>query len=267
LRATDIHVEVDGPTIVRSHAFRTHRSTIEQRIVLEAGSDLVRIETTVDWHERHRMLRTEFRPTHFGPTALSEIQFGHIARPTTEHDPTERAQFETCAHKWIATQDASGGFALLNDSKYGHRAKNGLLSINLLRSPTFPDKTADRGIHRFTYAFRAFTGGDLTPVIRDGYRLNNPLIPVGTHVLESAASTSDPGIVIETIKPAENGHGVVLRLYESLGREATTAVDTRFAHDAVAETNLMEEPIAPADLGHLAFDPFEIKTILLETTP
>ena len=61
-----------------------------------------------------------------------------------------------CAHKWIATEDADGGFALLNDSKYGHRAKNGLLSLNLLRAPTFPDKTADRGSHRFTYAFCPF---------------------------------------------------------------------------------------------------------------
>ena len=66
-----------------------------------------------------------------------------------------------CAHKWIATEDAGGGFALLNDSKYGHRAKSGLLSLNLLRSPTFPDKTADRGSHRFTYAFPPFATGDL----------------------------------------------------------------------------------------------------------
>ncbi|MGN6125839.1 MAG: glycoside hydrolase family 38 C-terminal domain-containing protein, partial [Humibacter sp.] len=191
---------------------------------------------------------------------------GHIARPTTENDPSELAQFETCAHKWIATEDSGGGFALLNDSKYGHRAKNGLLSINLLRSPTFPDKTADRGTHRFTYAFRAFESGDLRPVIRDGYRLNNPLLPVGERTLESMASTSHDGIVIETIKPAQNGRGVVLRLYESLGRETATSLTTGFAHGAATETNLMEEPIGPVDLERLSFGPFEIKTILLDTT-
>ena len=267
LRATGIRVEVDGPTVVRTQAYRTGRSTIVQRIVLEAGSDLVRVETTVDWHERHRMLRAEFRPTHFGTRALSEIQFGHIARPTTENDATERAQFETCAHKWIATQDARGGFALLNDSKYGHRAKNGLVSINLLRSPTFPDKTADQGIHRFSYAFRAFDVDDLTPVIRDAYRLNNPLLPVGDRALTSVAGTSNPAVVIETIKPAQNGSGVVLRLYESLGSHAVTALRTGFAYGEAIETNLMEEPLAAADLESLAFGPFEIKTILLETTP
>lgn len=266
LRATDVRIEIDGPTVVRSQTYRTTRSTIRQRVVLEAQSDLVRIETTVDWHERHRMLRAEFRPVHFGPSAVSEIQFGHIARPTTENDATERAQFETCAHKWIATEDAGGGFALLNDSKYGHRAKNGLLSINLLRSPTFPDKTADRGIHRFTYAFRAFASGDLTSVIRDGYRLNNPLLPIGEHTVDSLASTSDAGVVIETIKPAEHGSGVVLRLYESLGRQTTTALRSCFSQNSAIETNLMEEPIGHIDLDALVFEPFEIKTILLETT-
>ena len=102
------------------------------------------------------MLRAEFFPTHYGPEALCEIQFGHIGRPTTERDSVEKAQFEICAHKWIAVQDDEAGFALLNDSKYGHRAKDGLVSLNLLRSPTFPDKTADRGTHEFTYAFTPF---------------------------------------------------------------------------------------------------------------
>ena len=122
-------------------------------MILEQGSPVVRCETRVDWHESHKMLRAEFRPSRYGDTATCEIQFGHIARPTTERDSIETAQFEVCAHKWLATEDSLGGFGLLNDSKYGHRAKNGLISLNLLRSPTYPDKTADRGEHRFTYAF------------------------------------------------------------------------------------------------------------------
>ena len=160
---------------VRRQTSRGRGVTIDQRVVLEAGSDVVRFETEVDWHEKHRMLRAEFRPAHYGETVRCEIQFGHIERVTTERDSVEKAQFEICAHKWIATEDVGGGFALLNDGKYGHRAKNGLLSLNLLRSPTFPDKTADRGIHRFTYAFCPFESGDLAKVVREGYRLNNPL--------------------------------------------------------------------------------------------
>ncbi|MCU1417247.1 MAG: hypothetical protein JWP32_1421, partial [Schumannella sp.] len=259
------HVEtvLDGPTIVRRQAYRSRRVTVEQTVVLEAGSDVVRFDTTVQWHTRHRMLRAEFRPTHVGGSALCEIQFGHIERVMTENTPAETAQFEVAAHKWIATQDATGGFALLNDSKYGHRAKNGLVSLNLLRAPTYPDKTADRGSHSFSYAFTPFAPGDLTKVIREGYRLNHPLLPVAGVSLASVASTTDPGVVIETIKPAEDGSGVVLRLYESLGRATTTGLTTSLPHSAADETDLLERRIGPADLARLEFGPFEIKTIHL----
>lgn len=260
------HVEttVDGAVAVRRQVYRGRTVTIDQRVVLEAGSDVVRFETEVDWHERHRMLRAEFRPTHYGDSVRCEIQFGHIERVTTERDAVEKAQFEVCAHKWIATEDAGGGFALLNDGKYGHRAKNGLLSLNLLRAPTFPDRTADRGIHRFTYAFCPFDDGDLAKVVREGYRLNNPLRITDGVRFDSVAAVDDPGVIIETVKRAEHVDGAVLRLYESLGRPTTTALRVDLPHRTARETDLLERPFGEADLARLVFRPFEIKTILLE---
>ncbi|HEY5229765.1 MAG TPA: glycoside hydrolase family 38 C-terminal domain-containing protein, partial [Galbitalea sp.] len=220
--------------------------------------------TQVDWHAKHKMLRAQFHPARYGDTALSEIQFGHIARVTTENDSIETAQFETCAHKWIATQDDRGGFALLNDSKYGHRAKNGLISLNLLRSPTFPDKTADRGANHFVYAITPFATDDLAKVIREGYRLNNPLLVEPGATFGSVASTTDPGVIIETLKTAENGKGTILRLYESLGRNTSTALTTNLPHKKAFFTDLLENKLGPADLGSIEFTPFEITTILLE---
>jgi alpha-mannosidase len=260
---------VDGPTVWRRHVFRWRRGLVEQRIVLEADDDLVRIETSVDWREDHRMLRADFRPAHYGDAARCEIQFGHIARSTREADPVERAQFEVCAHKWISVDDGEAAFAVLNDAKYGHRAKAGLLSLNLLRAPTFPDKTADRGEHRFTYGFRVAASGaeGLRDIVEDGYRLNNPLRPEAGTAFPSAVATSDPGVVIETLKPAESGDGVVVRLYESLGRATTTALRVGIPHGAATRTDLLERPIAgdgPLDLERLKLHPFEIVTIHLE---
>ena len=264
IRVSSVETSIDGATVVRRQVYRSRRFTIDQRVVLEAGSDVVRFDTTVDWHETHRMLRAEFRPAHFGATALSEIQFGHIARATTENDAVETAQFETCAHKWIATEDDRGGFALLNDSKYGHRAKNGLISLNLLRSPTFPDKTADRGTHRFSYAFTPFATGDLAKVVREGYRLNNPLLVTDGTVLDSVASVDDPGVIIETLKGAESGDGIIVRLYESLGRRTTTALSVRTSYSKAQFTDLLENPLGAADLERISLTPFEIVTIHLE---
>lgn len=265
LRPASVTTAIDGPTAVRTHVFRFGRgSRLEQRVILEAGAELVRLETSIDWREKHRMLRAEFRPTHYGPVSRSEIQFGHIARPTTEADPVEEAQFEICAHKWISTETTEGGFAVLNDSKYGHRAKSGLLSLNLLRAPTFPDRTADRGEHTLVYAFRPHAAGDLTGVIRDGYRLNNPLRVAPGMSFPAYASASDPGVIIETVKPAENGDGVVVRMYESLGRPTSTALRTTAPHTRATLTDLLERPLGPADLDRLELGPFEILTVHLE---
>ncbi|MBX3195732.1 MAG: alpha-mannosidase [Microbacteriaceae bacterium] len=264
LRLRHVETVIDGPTIVRRQAYRSRRVSIDQRVILEAGSAVVRFDTTVEWHTRHRMLRAEFRPARLGDEALCEIQFGHMRRRMTEDTPAERAQFEVVAHKWIATANAAGGFAVLNDGKYGHRAKNDLISLNLLRAPTYPDKTADRGTHRFTYAFVPFEAGHQITAIREGYRLNNPLLPAPGVELPSVASTSHEGVVLETIKPAERGRGVVLRLYESRGHRCTTAVTTTIPHSSAHETDLLERVTGPADPGRLNFRPFEIKTILLE---
>jgi alpha-mannosidase len=264
LGMTHVESAIDGATVVRRQVHRSRRVTIEQSIILESGSDVVRFDTRVEWHEKHRMLRAQFLPVHYGDSAKCEIQFGHIERPTTEKDAVETAQFEVVAHKWIATEDAGGGFALLNDGKYGHRAKNGLLSLNLLRAPTFPDKTADRGSHHFSYAFCPFDSGDLAKVVREGYRLNNPLIVADGVALDSVATVDHPGVVIETIKPAEGGNGVVVRLYESLGRATTTALRLTLGHGRARFADLLENPIGDADLDRIAFTPFEITTILLE---
>jgi len=111
-------------------------------------------------------------------------------------------------------------------------------------------------------------------VVRDGYRFNNPVLVAPGAVLPSAISTDDPAVIVETIKPAESGGGVIVRLYESLGRPAVTALRTELPHATVRETNLMELPLDlpldggdPAvDLGRLQFTPFEIKTIHLKST-
>lgn len=266
LRATSHREYVDTVQVVRENTYRYPKFTVVQKVILAQYSDVVGFETWVDWHEKHHMLRAEFAPMAYGNTAKCEIQFGHIERSTTEKDSIETAQFEVCAHKWVATQNEERGFALLNDCKYGHRTKNGVLSLNLLRAPTFPDKEADRGEHSFTYAMLPFPAGETEQVVLEAYRLNNPLLVTNGVEFASLASTSQPSVVIETIKAAEDGGGVVLRLYESCGRPAQVQLNTAIPHAWANEADMLENPGEDMiDLAKLEFKPFEIKTIRLET--
>jgi len=263
LRPTSVETFVDGPRAVRRSVYRFGGSKVAQDVILEADGDTVRFETQVDWHETFKMLRADFAPADYGDTARFEIQFGSIERATTEKNSVETAQFEVCAHKYVAVQGEKGGFALLNDCKYGHRVKNGLISLNLLRSPVFPDPKADRGEHVFTYAFCPFERDDFGKAVREGYRLNNPLRVVPGGERESFVSCDDPGVVIETVKRAENGTGIVLRLYEALGKNAKTSVSTAFPFDRALFADMLENPEGEADLADIRFTPYEVKTILL----
>ncbi len=264
LSAKSSSTSIDGARVIRTTVYTIGRSTVKQSVILEIGSDTVKFDTMVDWHETLKMLRAEFSPAAYGETVKCEIQMGHIERTTTERDSVEKAQFEVCAHKWVAVSEGDHGFALLNNCKYGHRIKNGVISLNLLRSPIFPDKQADKGTHHFKYAFCPFKGDDdLQKVIAEGYRLNNPLVPTA-EAFDRIAYTTNPSIVLETIKEAEDGSGVILRLYESLGKTAVTDVVTTLPYDTAYITDLLENCQMPAELTGLSFTGFEIKTILLK---
>ena len=61
----------------------------------------------------------------------------------------------------------------------------------------------------------------------------------------------------------EDGAGVVIRAYESLGAPARTRLATTLRYSAAVETDLLERPVGPADLDALEFGRFEVKTIVL----
>ena len=246
-------------------------SKIEQRIVLDDHGVSVRFETTVDWQEEYQMLRVAFPTEIVTDHAACEIQFGHIDRPTHANTSWDEAKFEVCAHKWVDLQDASGGLALLNDCKYGYRVRNNVLDLCLLRSQNCPAEHGDRGTHSFTYAIcphvgDAWTGG----VIAEGYRLNTPLIRkpcvgAGGETCLQPFAVTDGTAILETVKKAEEGDDLLLRLYEGRGG-ATAARLKLFGYEAIGLCNLLEEPMeeplkTEGDTVVLSFHAFEIKTI------
>jgi alpha-mannosidase len=266
----------DGPRAALCHTYRIGKSTLRQEVVLLAGSRRIDFVTSVDWHEAGKMLRTSFVPSVSASEAVCDIQFGSIRRPTHTNTPADWAKFEICAHKWIDISDRGYGLALLNDCKYGHRVQGNVLDLNLLRSPGHPDPVADRGKHEFTYSLYPHTGDHVAGgVVRAGYELNMPLrvLDGGPEDGPLAPSASwfcvdTPGIVIETVKQAEDGSGFIVRLYEAAGASSRTELRCGFAIAEAAETNLIEEDAGPLEVSGgglpLDFRPFEIRTLRLK---
>jgi alpha-mannosidase len=250
---------------------KVHNSSLTQSISLDRVSRRLEFATTVDWHEDHKLLKVAFPCAIHSNEVISEIQFGHLRRPTHRSHMFDADRFEICNHKWSALADEIAGVAVLNDCKYGLSTLDNTISLTLLKSSIAPDPTADRGRQTFTYALYPWTGSLAeSGVVREAYELNSPLLVLpGSASERSLFSLNIPNIVIESVKPAEDGSGsIVLRLYESMRAANRCTLTTSLPVQKAFEADMMETPqreLACHD-GKVALDfrAFEIKTVLLK---
>lgn len=249
------------------------KSKIVQHIYLYDDIPKIDFETWVDWQESHLLLKAAFPVAVRAQRASYEIQFGSVERPTHENTSWDSAKFEVCAHKYVDLSEYGYGVSLLNDCKYGHDIHDGVIRITLIKSATYPNPEADRGEHRFTYSLYPHEGDYRTAgTIQQAYNLNLPMeaLPVKKQsgVLPesfSLISCSNPNVILETVKPAETGDGIILRLYEACGGQAKTMLSFGIPIVEAAICDLLENPMEKIDCRkdqmELCFHPFEITTV------
>lgn len=268
-----IEVTANGPLFANIRVERElNTSTFIQDIRVNAGSRRVEFRTTVHWQEKNKLLKVDFPVRIHANESLQEIQFGYVKRPNHHSRPHDADRFEVSQHKWSAIVEPNRGFALLNDCKYGISVLDNVMSLTLLRSPTWPDETSDQGVHSFTYGFTLWNGAFVdSSVVQEAYELNHPLSvsPKGSLITKQSFILIDKkDIIADTVKLAEDGSGDwIIRLYECKGASVSCKVTLSLAIEAVKETNMLEE--VTGELPHdgnsieLAFRPFEVKTIRL----
>ena len=255
---------------------RFRDSSVTQLIRFTAGLAEIDFDFDIDWHEQRTLLKLAFPSSVFTDRASSEIQFGHIHRATYLNTTWDVARHETVAHRWVQVAEPGFGFAVANDSTYGHDirrdhpgepAPGTTIRLSLLRGPMFPDPQTDQGRHSLSVA--AVCGADLPTAIRSGQRLNQrPRELRGGAAVAPIVEVDAPGVLVEAVKLAEDGSGdVVVRLYESLGGRSAGSVRAGFRWREVQRTDLLERATGPQpdsdDAGAvaLAVRPFEIVTL------
>ncbi|NKX56779.1 alpha-mannosidase [Arthrobacter mobilis] len=257
-------------------------SQVVQTVGLAADGPVLEIETTVDWHERQKLLKLAFPLDIHAERAASEIQFGHIFRPTHTNTSWDAARFETAGQRWVHVGEPGFGVAIVNDTVYGHdirriggpAAGGGApftrVRQSLLRAALYPDPGADQGTHTFRTWLVA--GADIPGAVRAGYRLNLPLHRidgVAGGSLEPLFTVDNPAVVIEAVKLAQDRSGdVVVRLYEAHGGRAAAQVTAGFDYAQVQATDLLERPVeegwleAPAArTAVVRLRPFQLATL------
>jgi alpha-mannosidase len=226
---------------------RYRHSTITQTYALTANSRRLDIETELDWHDRRIFLRALTPVDVRASEATFECAYGVVRRPTHTNTSWEQAKFEVPGHRFADLSEPGFGLALLNNAKYGHSARGHMLGLSLVRSPVYPDLLADEGKQNFTYALMPHAGSwDEGGVLAEAEDLNQPLLVAEASGLAAGitAPLSVAGIpaALSALKPAEDGNGLVLRVYEPAGRRGDFAV-TAPRGWAVGETvDILEEP-------------------------
>jgi alpha-mannosidase len=246
-----VELAESGPMRAGIRVTRTwQNSKFVQTIWLYTGSDHVDVENDIDWHETHVLLKAAFPLAASSGKATYEIPYGTIERPTTRNNSFEQARFEVPALRWADLGNGQHGFSLINESKYGYDAKDNVLRLSLLRSPTSPDQDADRGPHHFHYALYPHTGDwkqGLTE--RHGYEYNYKLkaFQVERHTgalpLEhSYISVAPENVLLTAVKKAEDDNGLIFRMYEWAGKSGDVQIHVPAGATSATLTNLMEKP-------------------------
>lgn len=277
----EISVVETGPHRAAIRVARKYQSSLFVQVIsLAAGQRQIEFDTFIDWQERSTVIKTLF-PFDLNATEVrSEIQFGHVSRPTHRNTTWDRARFEASMHRWVDMSEADFGFALLNDCKYAYDAHDQTIRLTLVRGSNFPSADADLGEHRLRYALFVHDGlADLAEVHRAAERFNNPIAVIGS--TEPSAGTSSQGanfsfvqvdqanVTIETVKKAEKSGAVILRVFEHANIRANATLYFGVPVKSVRAVNLMEEGEGRSFELHnnsieLSLHPFEIKTLLIE---
>ncbi len=266
--------EPDAVTLTIRRRFGT--SSISQVLRLERGAGSLAIENTIDWKEKHKLLKLVFPIDVHADRFAAETQFGHVFRPTHVNTSWDAARFEVSAHRWIHVAEPGYGVAIANESTYGHdvtrhtvdgRRTVVAVGLSLLRSPEFPDPGADQGEHVIRFAVRP--GAGIRDAVREGTALNLPQRRVrGEHPVAPVISVSHPGVSVSSVKLAEDGGGdVVVRVYESEGARAEVTVTADFDAGTPRLVDLLERDsgretvaIGPGRIT-LSLGPFQLATV------
>lgn len=249
-------------------------SFFKQDVILYDGIDRVDFRAKVDWWETHSMLKVAFPLNLRDSSATCEIPYGTIVRATIPKDSWDEAKWEVPAERWADMSDpirasaSSGngfGVSLLNNSKYGYDIKGSVMRLSLLRSPVWPDPSADRGMHSIDYAIYSHSGTWKSGgTEREGYDFNYPLIAsLGTRHAGnlppsySFFSLSPANLVLTIAKKAEDSSAWVIEWYDASGQDSKADLVLPTKPKIVVESNFLEEDGKPL--------PFKGKHVFVET--
>ncbi len=261
---------------------------IESTVTLTEGLHRVDFHARVRWGNFNRRLRFAM-PVPFAGHAVYGIPYGQLQRERYEpaFDKWAAAGGDWPAVDWVGVESPDASVALLTRGlpsfDIGPEGEGYVILLSVLRSPTIPtylhqpwhlvmtdwDGMRDEDYHDFDYALGAY--GSAFPasvVVADAESFNAGMTVLdGPVAVPVAPRVEAANVRLGALKPAHDGRGLVLRLWEfrGLGGEATIRLppDIRQAE----RCNLLEREGIELSIREgsvtLHLHPWEITTVRL----
>lgn len=257
-----IALEEKGPIrTVLKVSRKYNKSLFTQRYILHHGNleERIDIVNDVEWNECGKLLKAAF-PLNFSASEASfDIGLGNITRGSSTN-----SSYEVYATNWIdvCSNDKSYGISVLTDYKSGWDmpdAEN--IRLSLFHSPSAQKNRyeshsiQDHGRHKFTYSIighRNEIPKSKLAIAADILNYKKLIIHQDKHngalgkVCKGLVSSNN-GVLIRSIKKAEDGNGFIVRCYELDGRAVENS-PLKFNYEILKaeEVNGIEEYIRGA---------------------
>lgn len=254
----------------------THPTTVRQVFRLEANGEQVTCDVDCDWNQigsektDNPNLRVAFDSGISNPTATYEVPFGALTRPTDG--------VEYPALKWADLGGDGFGVSVFNDSKHGVSTSGSTFRLTMIRSSFSPDPVPNPGHHHWRYAIFPHKGSWADAgTVRKAAEFNQPLLnatvpfdAAGSNPLQwSLGDFSDNNVMPTALKVAENGDGLIVRMYESAGKSTFGGFAIRTPFTNTHWVNFIEDPLHLAQgnggIVTLYLHKFEIRNLKIDT--
>ena len=205
-------------------------SSVRLRAIVHGLKSRVDFIADIDWREIGTQLETPSLrlsipvPGHQG-RAIYETAFGSI-----ERDDCGGEEVPSLRYAHIPTE--KGALTLLQDCKYGHCYKDGVLTLTLVRSSTDPDHAPEVAKSTVRFSIQLDEKElDRATLTRLGMEMNHPLMvlpapmqKVDGPTKQSYAECLTPSVVLTALRPSEDGVGIIVRLTEHNGKDIEAKV-------------------------------------------
>lgn len=242
------------------HKIKNSKVWVE--IGLNAGSRMVDFRVVTDWREVGTpatgvpMLRIAF-PTNIVDTkGTYEIPFASIERPSNGQEVPALKWADLSGNK--VGSEGTCGITMVNSHKYGHNADGNTLRLTLVRSSFNPDPIPEIKRHDMKLAIIPHEGPcNTAEAVREGAAFNLPMTVVSTTVHEGDLPSTKgfvevltPNAMVASVKKAEDSDAVVVRVYETEGKDVEAEIRLRDIvkpGSKAVEVDLVEQPLAESN--------------------